>query len=399
MRDTFNSTRYPKLKHKDSSWYRNPKCRAEWLRGSKLSKKGRQIYACLELGTMNFDQEVAVVMIGKDEFRLMTVDDVARQTGLSERDIRRGMEELKRFGLGEARSSDGGQIRKGHVELCCWAEPRQPVTPDPDEEIAAARCRNSPVPEWFPEAWAPVQKDGNRTGTLWSFAKRQKIKLEPEIAAARCRNPDVIERGNEVARNLENAENAARAFMDEVSAPPVSTALYKEVRPVRPVRQADADHFPAPEHLSKPSASSSSIFSETPTTTTAPVAEIKTLTPRTPEPPPPPAAEPDEPGQVLAAMLEHELGDLAAAGDVLRDVRAIAPDATAEDVCRIVHQKAPLVRRKGKDTGYLLTCVRNAFTGDWRERKPPGHAVNSHSAEELDRIRSDTDRKLAAGGD
>lgn len=148
--------------------------------------------------------------------------------------------------------------------------------------------------------------------------------------------------------------------------------------------EEDAAHLPAVEPLSKPSATSSSVSSEL-TTTIASVAEIKLV-----------ADEPDEPEQVLAAMNEHSKADPDAARRMIAACREFAPDATAEYICRHIDAKGLLARRATNPVGFLLTVVPKTFEG-WR--KPPGHAVSSHSDEELERIRSDTDRKLAAGGD
>lgn len=154
----------------------------------------------------------------------------------------------------------------------------------------------------------------------------------------------------------------------------------------------EAAPFPAPEHLYKPSASSSPSVSSEPTTTVAAVVEIA---PRTPAPPPP-VTDPDETEQVLAAMLEHSEAEPDAARRMIAACREFAPDASAEDICRHIDGKGRLALRRDNPVGFLLTVVPKTFE---RWRKPPGQANNSLSDEEAERIRSDTDRKLAMGGE
>jgi hypothetical protein len=136
------------------------------------------------------------------------------------------------------------------------------------------------------------------------------------------------------------------------------------IESLRVTPEEDADPFPAPEPLYEETKSSSSSVSSEPTTTKG-TANEKVSTP-----PDPDAVI------VFASMREYKLGDLKAAENLLKEIAEIAPDADVPDVCRVIHEKAPLTLRKGKGTAYLCASVRNAFTGDWRvmtaNESPPG---------------------------
>ena len=104
-------------------FYINTKARCRRMMLNSLSSQARQVYACLELGTMGFQQEKAVVM-ERGQQRPMTPADVKRMTALSKQHVRRGMVELEEEGLAERRGGDGA-LQNGKVELFSWATPRE----------------------------------------------------------------------------------------------------------------------------------------------------------------------------------------------------------------------------------------------------------------------------------
>jgi len=181
----------------DGEYYFNTKARARRMMLNSLSSEARQVYACLELATMGFQQELAVTM-ENGKLRPLARHDIARKTALSEPHVRRGLVELESQGLAQRRSTDGGPLYKGKVEIYSWAEPR-----NPQREKGSQRA--APIPEWVPESWKPLQP----------LIKRLKLELLPELGAAR---DSILAEGEEIARGFEKAEKGARKFLKGVCA-------------------------------------------------------------------------------------------------------------------------------------------------------------------------------------
>lgn len=190
-------------------YYVNTKARARRMMLNSLSSEARRVYACLELATMAFRQELAVTM-ERGKQRPLVPSDVARQTELSKRDVRRGFEELEHAGLAKREADDGNALRRGHLRLYSWAEPRPAALVQNNE---AARCR---IPDWFPESWEPLKP----------LLKRLKLSISTDTEP----EPGLLEEGEEVARCLIEAEKAAARFLKRVSAQPKKAALNKEER-------------------------------------------------------------------------------------------------------------------------------------------------------------------------
>jgi hypothetical protein len=186
-------------------FYMSVKARARRMMLNSLYTDARRVYACLELATMGYRQELAVTM--KDgKPRPLTPSDIAKQTGLSNQNVRRALAELERAGLAKRVADDGKDLRHGHIRIYCWAYPR------PAEEGKG----NSParlLPDWFPESWEPFKP----------LINRFKLSLTPDEAAAR----DYFEEGAVVARDLQNATEVAARFLERVRARP---RLNKEER-------------------------------------------------------------------------------------------------------------------------------------------------------------------------
>ncbi|MDZ4801074.1 MAG: helix-turn-helix domain-containing protein [Bryobacteraceae bacterium] len=131
-------------------YYFNTKARARRMMLNSLSSDARRAYACLELATMGYQQELAVLM-ERGKQRPLTPGGIVRQTGLSKQNLRRALEELEAAGLAERRADDGGPLRNGHMTIYSWATLR----PRPKEE-KGSRAR-LPFPDWFPASWEPLK--------------------------------------------------------------------------------------------------------------------------------------------------------------------------------------------------------------------------------------------------
>lgn len=189
-------------------WYINTKARARRrmiLAG--LSEAARKIDACLELHTMGYKSELAVKMVGGKQVHL-TPADVINEAGISKRDFRRGMDELKAVGLGERRGADDGPLHKGKVELYSWGIPRE-------TQASKKEAARAPFPAWF-----TFPKDS----PLACLVNRLKLRLLPEIEGA-ARAP-FLEKLQEAARRWEEGEKEVIALLKGVCA-------QRETAPIR----------------------------------------------------------------------------------------------------------------------------------------------------------------------
>lgn len=180
----------------DGEYYFNTKARGRRMMLNSLSSDARRVYACLELATMGFQQELAVTM-DRGEQRPLTPTDVGQQTGLSRQNVRRGFEELEDAGLALRKASDGGALRKGSVLLYSWAVPRTPKK----EDCSRARLQ---LPDWFPESWEALKPLISRY--KYSF-------IEDEVAAR-----DYKDEIDAAARAYKDAEMVAVRALEKVCA-------------------------------------------------------------------------------------------------------------------------------------------------------------------------------------
>jgi len=193
----------------DSEYYINVKARARRMMLNSLSPESRRVYACLELATMGYQQELAVTMANGKK-RPLTRSDIHQQTGLAEAHVRRALVELEEQGLAERRGVDGGPLYKGRVEIYCWAEPRTP-------KIKNGSQRAAPIPAWFPDSWKPLK----------TLITRLKLALPPDLGDAR---DSLFAEGEEVARGFEEAEKGAKEFINRVCARSKSMAHIRNER-------------------------------------------------------------------------------------------------------------------------------------------------------------------------
>jgi hypothetical protein len=93
-------------------FYFNTKARARRMMLNSLSNDARRIYACLELATIGFQQELAVTMEGGRQ-RAVTPQDIVRQTSLLKQNVTRGLTELEDAGLAKREADDDKGLRRG----------------------------------------------------------------------------------------------------------------------------------------------------------------------------------------------------------------------------------------------------------------------------------------------
>ncbi len=206
-------------------FYFNTKARCRRMMRNSLSSEARQIHACLELGTMGFQQELAVMMENGKE-RPMTPGDISRRTGLKKQNVPRGLAELADAGLAETRSDDGGALRKGHILIYSWAVPREP-------KIQNGNRARLPFPDWFPASWEPLKP----------LIKRLKLDFSMDEVTAR----DYFEEGGRAARDYQKAEKVIIEFLKRVCAQPKKPRINKEERTERKNERKGSP--PTPSHV------------------------------------------------------------------------------------------------------------------------------------------------------
>jgi hypothetical protein len=124
----------------DGEWFTASKPKLQrGMRARCFSEAGR-IWCCLGLQTECFQQELAVKLVAGKRVPLQPVD-VAAMTGIRKQHIRRGVLQLKAWGLADIQGEEHHRVR-----LYAWVRPR-PLVDDP--EANAARDPWSGVPqEW-----------------------------------------------------------------------------------------------------------------------------------------------------------------------------------------------------------------------------------------------------------
>jgi DNA-binding transcriptional ArsR family regulator len=318
-------------------FYFNTKARCREMMKRPISGYARRTYACLELATMGWQQELAVIREADGNIRPMYPRDIVSQTGLSKQNVRRALVELEENGLAERRDTDG------RIELYSWATPR------PVKKETGSRAR-LPLPDWFPDSWAPLR----------ATIKRLKAEVSIDEVVAR----DYLEEGAAVARLAQETEMVVSAFIKKLRAQPpkpcAQTTVYKEER----TKELQITEEP----------SSSSPVQDA-TTTTSPVPE--------PDPLPPVAAVEPEPPKTLPVeettknpdieMIAGQLGvDDDAAKQLLRDTRNSRRDVTAQEIVRAAFWKVKQLTGNGRNTqirnmiGLLIRAVpKMAASAQW----------------------------------
>jgi DNA-binding transcriptional ArsR family regulator len=203
----------------EKQWYVTPKARPQRMMRNSLSSEARQVYACLELATMGWRQELAVKMDNGKTVPL-TASDLIDQTGLSPQNVRRALIELEEQGLGCRRSTDDGPLRKGRVEIYSFAVPRP-----------------AQKPKYQSRATGILELDDAELKPLQTFLKRWKITPDPEIPIAR----EGLKSLSDDIAQWEKTGNALRARAESLCAP----SRYKEERKERNGKEYLESHPPA----------------------------------------------------------------------------------------------------------------------------------------------------------
>lgn len=298
-------------------WYQNPKARARRMMLNSLSSKARRVYACLELATMGFRQEMAVKLV-EGKKRPLRPSDIAEQTELDPTDVAHALAELKDAGLAERRA-DGG-LRNGRIRIYSFAVP-------PTEEGSTkpgARTRFC-IP-----AWVNSRPDDD---PLKQFINRCKISFSSDFVVARSN----IEAAEVAARDYKHAESLLRAALESCGAQP-SLIRRKETE-----RNSERKGAPA----------ASSAYSGA-------VAEAA------PAALPPSIPRRDEVAQIVACASQFSDLDWTGAERLLDDCRAIAPDAPVAAINCWIQKKAPKALKSKNPSGFLIRAVPECFQGEWR---------------------------------
>ena len=321
-------------------FYFNTKARARRMMQNSLSSDARRVYACLELATMGFQQELAVIMEGGKQ-RPLTPGDIGKQTGLTKQNVRRGVVELEDAGLAQRISSDDGALRNGHVQIYSWAVPRTPG------RTKSEVVERDYFPPWFPDSWIPLKP----------LIRRFKYKLPFDEVVVR----DYFEEVEVAARDYQRAEEVVTRVLERVCAAGKSAdrILIDEIT----------------ERTEEPSSSCPVQDGSPATTTIPPVPE--------PDPLPPIAAVEPDPPKTLSVeettknrdieMIAGQLGvDDDAAKQLLRDTRNSRRDVTAQEIVRAAFWKVKQLTGNGRNTqirnmiGLLIRAVpKMAASAQW----------------------------------
>lgn len=202
----------------EGEWYISAKARPRRLMKNSLSSEARRIYACLELATIGFRQELAVTM-EKGEKIPLTNAHIQDQTGLSKQHVRRGLVELEEAGLAERRGINGAPLHKGRIEIYSWATPRLV------EEKNGSHAR-LPFPEWFPTSWEPIRK----------LITRHRYRLPEDLGAAR----DYLPAMETAARDYQRAEMVVTELLERVCAPDFPDRIYRKERNERNIERTSS---------------------------------------------------------------------------------------------------------------------------------------------------------------
>ncbi len=158
----------------DGEWYMNPIARPERLMGIILTSEASRVYACLEVHTMRFSQEEAVIAIPDEtrngeviswKFRYLTTTDIAEKCQMDQANVRRALRELEGYGLVKRKPAEGNDLHKGNIVILSWAKPRNPVSNGKEGE------RRSRATSFL----------GDEFSLLQSLIKRLKIQIPKEL--------------------------------------------------------------------------------------------------------------------------------------------------------------------------------------------------------------------------
>ena len=191
-------------------YYFNTKARPRRMMKNSLSNTARRVYACLELMTMGWKQELAVVSKDVNATR----EDISERTGIAVQHVSAALAELQAQGLGECRESTAD---KRKVEIYSWATPRAVEVPDTNVATFV-------IPEWVPEA-----------KYLRSFLRRSRKKTYANLDHLNeTSRRSYLDELNKTAREMEKAELRMSRLLDPNVADP---DIYKEDRTDRNIER------------------------------------------------------------------------------------------------------------------------------------------------------------------
>ena len=338
----------------NGEWYVNTKARTARMMKNGLSRGARQVYACLELATMGFDREKALVWekvrtkegTTKLIERPQTNADIAGLSGLDESDTSKFFKELCVEGLAEAREIiEGKGLHKGNIQLYSWAQPREPKKEE-------SWVRAPTIPDWFPSEDPALQPLRTALSRRRSWSKIQNMD-----DGARTTFLVMCE---ETARTIKEAEEAVARLEDYACAQTHTAAHIKEDRQDR---QEETD------------------------TTAAAVSGVQVLA--TPKPPSdqqqqsesPIPIPTDETTQVQEVLLTYGPCDLDSARRLIQRCRDKVPDATTDEIAQKIFECARNIDRgTRKPVGLLLDIVPKSFENYKRESPETGREIESKIA-------------------
>jgi len=316
-------------------YYFNTKARCRRMMENHLSSEARRVYACLELATMSFQQELAVLMT-KEGIRPMRPSDIVEQTGLSKQNVRRALENLEHEGLAERRGADNGPLQKGKVELYSWAVPR-------GSQGKNGSHAQLPIPYWFPQSWEPLRPLIN------------KLRLEISIEEESVR--DYLAEGEEAARVYQEGLAVATRFLERVCARPrINKEEITEITPEVPSSSSDT---PLVEEAATTTEMAPQIQNETPTV--EPLQNIPAEEPK-------PEISLSPPERLAHALsFEHMSWDVQAADQLWESCQLIRRDVTVAEIIHAANVKIHQMRGKvGNWIGFLQTAIPKMMASpDW----------------------------------
>jgi DNA-binding HxlR family transcriptional regulator len=191
----------------DREYYFNTKARARRMMLNSLSSDARRVYACLELATMGWKQELAVIQERGEQglvTRPLTPTDIRLQTELRKQHVSRALAELEDAGLAKRESDDEHPLRNGHIQIYSWAVPK------PARTKGEGNRARLPFPDWFPDSWEPIK----------SYISRNKYSLTDDEVTARGYFEEVAA----AARAYQEAEMVLARELEPVCAWPKARA-------------------------------------------------------------------------------------------------------------------------------------------------------------------------------
>lgn len=304
----------------DGEWYVNMKARCLHAMRDERACLDARVDAYLELHSMGFRREWAVLMEPGGAIRDVQPIDIAKALDVPPRHVRRALEALEARGRCKRAADDDNSLRRGHLRIYCWAEPKA--------ETAEMRQRAAAFPAWLTDSY-PV---------FSSFLKRTRRTLLDGNAAARDRISDL----EEAEKRLREAINEAARVADLLCAKPQSGAANRKK-----------------ETTEKKEGSAAAAFDE----------KLDTVEPASnPEPAPHPAAAAKDENQTPSDKRWPLFLYESARKRLTTVARQAVPEATEDEIADFCHEHAERALQKKDKVGFLFHALRDDFR-EWRQRR------------------------------